>query len=291
MPTIGYLKSDIFRLSYIVEGEGIPAIVVGSSRYYSRTFSRHLLEKLRIAFIDHRGFAAANSCRDLSKFRLEILVDDIELARKELGLGQIVLIGHSGHAFMALEYAKRYPENVSRLVLMCVGPDYSPASHAATERLWNDSVFPGRKAALAANLSRLPREIEAAPEKAFITYCLRMGPKSWYDYTYDATNLWEGVEVNMAMFDYVWGNVFRNIDITKDIDHLKAPVFLALGRYDYLVPPAYLWEGVRDRFPDLTVRIFEKSGHSPQLEEPEIFDRELLDWIFRDNATVSGPDE
>jgi proline iminopeptidase len=42
------------------------------------------------------------------------------------------------------------------------------------------------------------------------------------------------------MFDYVWGKVFRDIDITKDLDKLKAPVFLALGRYDYLIPPAYL---------------------------------------------------
>jgi proline iminopeptidase len=58
------------------------------------------------------------------------------------------------------------------------------------------------------------------------------------------------------------------------------PVLLALGRYDYLVPPAYLWEGVRDKFSNLTIRIFEKSSHAPHLEEPELFDKELLEWLF-----------
>ncbi len=84
----------------------------------------------------------------------------------------------------------------------------------------------------------------------------------------------------MTMFDYVWGEVFRDIDITKDLDKLQAPVLLALGRYDYLQPPPHMWEGVRDKFSNLTIRIFEKSSHAPQFEEPELFDKELLEWLF-----------
>ena len=275
----GCVISDGFKLQYIVEGDGAEAIVVGSSLYYARTFSEELRSKLRMAFIDHRGFAPSNHSKDLGKYRLDLLVDDIELLRKELEFSRVVLVGHSGHAFMALEYAKKYPDNVSHLVLMCSAPDFSAAGHRAAERYLEDSVCPERKAALAANLARLPAQIAAAPDRAFVTYCLAMGPKSWFDYDYDARELWEGVEVNMAMFDYVWGEVFRDIDITKGIDRLKARVFLALGRFDYLVPPAYLWEGVRDRFPDLTVRVFEKSGHAPHFEEPILFDKELLGWL------------
>lgn len=81
------------------------------------------------------------------------------------------------------------------------------------------------------------------------------------------------------MFDYVWGEVFRDIDITKNLTALQAPVLLIFGRYDYLVPPAYLWETIRDKFADLTARVFEQSSHAPHFEEPELFDRELLDWL------------
>ena len=84
------------------------------------------------------------------------------------------------------------------------------------------------------------------------------------------------------MFDYVWGEVFRDIDITQNLNRLKAPVFLALGRYDYLVPPAYLWEKVRHKFKDLTVRVFERSSHAPQFEESDLFDKELLEWIAKE---------
>ena len=284
-----------------------------------------------MVFVDHRGFSPPYDCKDTAQFQLDSLIDDIELVRKELGFDKIIVMGHSGHAFMALEYAKKYPANVSHLVMMCAGPNLSHEAHLAAQRYLNDSVCPERKAALAQSLTRLPQEIEAAPEKAFITYCLLMGPKSWFDYNYDATKLWEGVEVSMAMFDYVWGKVFRDINITENLDQLQAPVFLALGRYDYLqppphmwegvevnmamfdyvwgevfrdiditenldkllspvllalgrydylVPPPYMWEGVRDKFNNLTIRIFEKSSHAPQFEEPELFDKELIEWLF-----------
>ncbi|MBD1939816.1 alpha/beta hydrolase [Microcoleus sp. FACHB-68] len=276
----GYVYSSGFKLQYIVEGKGVPAIVVGSSLYYSRTFSNNLRNSLKLVFVDHRGFSPPYDCKDTAQFQLDRLSDDIELVRKELGFDQIIVIGHSGHAFMALEYAKKYPAHVSHVVMICAGPNLSQEGHLAAQRYLNDSVCPERKAALAENLARLPQEIEAAPEKAFITYCLLMAPKSWFDYNFDATKLWEGVEVNMAMFDYVWGEVFRDIDITQNLDKLQAPVFLALGRYDYLQPPAYLWESVRDKFSNLTIRIFEKSSHAPQFEEPALFDKELVEWLF-----------
>lgn len=276
----GHVYSSGFKLQYIVEGNGVPTIVVGSSLYYSRTFSSNLRNSFKLVFVDHRGFSPPYDCKDKSLFQLETLIDDIELVRKELGFEQVIIIGHSGHAFMALEYAKKYPGNVSHVVMMCVGPNYSPEGHGAAERYLNDSVCSERKAVLAENLKRLPQEIAAAPEKAFITYCLLMGPKSWFDYNYDATKLWEGVEVNMAMFDYVWGEVFRDIDITENLDKLLSPVLLVLGRYDYLVPPPHMWELVRDKFSNLTIRIFEKSSHAPHFEEPELFEQELNQWIF-----------
>jgi proline iminopeptidase len=277
----GHVYSSGFKLQYIVEGNGTPTIVVGSSLYYSRTFSNNLRNSLKLVFVDHRGFSPPYDCKDISQYQLDTLVDDIELVRKELGFDKIIVIGHSGHAFMALEYAKKYPANVSHVVMMCVGPNLSHEGHEAAQRYLNDSVCPERKAALAQNLTRLPQEIEAAPEKAFITYCLLMGPKSWFDYNYDATKLWEGVEVNMAMFDYVWGEVFRDIDITENLDKLQAPVFLALGRYDYLVPPPYMWEGVRDKFSNLTIRIFEKSSHAPQFANGTLLSYRVALWRLR----------
>jgi proline iminopeptidase len=231
----GVIACDGFNLQYRIEGEGRPVLVVGSALYYPRCFSGNLRHHLKLAFMDHRGFAPGNACPDKSQYALPLLL----------------------------------------------APDYSPAGHAAAERYLDESVCPERKALLAQNMAKLPAAIAAAPDKAFVTYCLLTGPKSWFDPTFDASHLWQGVETNMTMFDHVWGEVFRDIDITRGLDALDRPVFLGLGRHDFLVPPPWRWEAVREKFRDLTIRVFERSSHAPFLEEPALFDAELLGWLNR----------
>ena len=58
----------------------------------------------------------------------------------------------------------------------------------------------------------------------------------------------------------------------------NVPVFLGLGRYDYLVAPPRSWNS-RQNFRNLTISVFEKSGHTPQFEEAKLFDQELLQWL------------
>ncbi|RDI55147.1 alpha/beta hydrolase [Microvirga subterranea] len=275
----GTIRSGAFELAYSVEGSGPPAIVIGSAVYYPRVFSAALRQSLRLVFLDHRGFAKASGDVPVADYALDLVLDDIERARRHLGLGKVVIVGHSGHGYMALEYAKRHPDHVSHVVMIATGPSHSPAHMQALERHWQESVCPERKERLARDLALLPAEIEAAPEKRFVAYCVRMGARSWYDHTFDGAPLWEGVHVNMPAFDHLWGEVFRDIDIAKGLDGLDVPVLLALGRSDYLVAPYETWEPYRERFRDLTVRVFEKSGHTPQFEESELFDAELLRWL------------
>lgn len=277
----GYVESGPFKLRYHIEGKGPTALVLGSSVYYPRIFSSNLRNHLRLAFIEHKGFAPSPGPVDLSLFALDVLLDDIELFRRKLGLGQVIIIGHSGHAFMALEYAKKYPQYVSHVVMIGSSPDFSNASVQAAEQYWQDSVWPERKEALERNLKRITdKELATlAPDKAWLRNYVRMGPKLWYDFNFDSSVLWEGVDINMQMFDYVWGILFAEIDVTKGLEHLEKPVFLALGRYDFDVAPPYTWNPIRSQFKDLTLKVFERSGHTPPYEQPELFDRELLNWL------------
>ncbi len=59
---------------------------------------------------------------------------------------------------------------------------------------------------------------------------------------------------------------------------MKPPVFLAMGRFDF-VAPLDAWTPYRARFRDLTLAVFERSGHTPQVEETESFDARLLAWL------------
>jgi proline iminopeptidase len=278
MPIIRSLPVDGFELDYSVEGRGRDALVVGSAIYYPRTFSQNLRQHLRLTFTDHRGFGRATRPFTADDFALDKLTGDIETLRQALKLEQVVIVGHSGHAYLALEYAKRYPEHVSHVVMIAQSPDSSAASYQAADRYLDESVCPERKAALAESLARLPADLAADPQNAFIHRMLRSGPRIWYDYGYDARWLWADVRVIPEMFDAVWGGLFRTLDITQGLERLDAPVLVALGRYDYWNPP-HLWERVRGHFRDLSLRVFERSGHTPQLEEAELFDGELVAWL------------
>lgn len=216
--------------------------------------------------------------RTEDSFSLSAILGDIEALRIKLNINKVMIIGHSIHAFMALEYAKRYPNSVSHIILLAASPIVGEKLHEAANRYFNESVCPERKKLLAENLKTLEKEISANPDQAFVTRMLKFAPMIWYDYTYDANHLWEGVHLQSMGAAYVWGGMFENYRIEKNLDDIKSPVFLGLGRYDYWNPP-HLWEGLRSKFTNLTVRVFEKSGHTPQFEESDLFDDELLSWI------------
>ena len=215
----GIIQADQFNLSYVIEGEGKPAIVIGSSIYYPRTFSQHLRKQLKFIFLDHRGFAPSPNNVDTTDFSLDKILMDIERTRQKLELGKIMIIGHSGHSFMALEYAKKYPENVTNVVMIGIAPDLSESNGKLALQNWQESVDPERKKTMEKNLLRFPNEklAQLSPSQAYIQTYIRNGPIAWYNPQFDSSPLWKGVEINMDMFNYMWGRIFRDIDITKKL--------------------------------------------------------------------------
>lgn len=236
---------------------------------------------MKLVFMDHRGFAPSPGPVEESEYELDRIIDDVELVRRELGLGPVAIVGHSGHSYMALEYAKKYPESTTHVVMIGISPNLAEANAALMEDNWGALADDDRIAAEEENMRRISDEELAAlpPDQGFIQGYIRNAARVWYDPRYDCSHLWEGVTVNMDIFGYIWGEVFAEIDVTRGLDDFDVPVFMALGRYDFIVAPPSSWDAVKDRFRDLSIRIFERSGHTPQLEEPERFDEELLQWM------------
>jgi len=182
---------------------------------------------------------------------------------------------------MALEYAKQDPPNVSRVVLIGISPNLRPEMAALAERNWQESVWPKRKEALENRIKQFSDEALAKlpPSERFVAWCIRRAPRTWYDYHFDSSPLWEGVHPHMPMLDYFYGTVLRDLDITQGLEAFNKPVLLALGRFDFIIAPPSSWDPIRPKFQDLTIRIFEHSGHSPHYEEAQLFDQELLKWL------------
>lgn len=273
------LTIDGFRLNVRIEGEGQPVLVVGSARYYPRLFDPALMQGQKWIFVDHRGFAEEAGSLDPETHTLERVVEDLEVMRRELGLDDFVLLGHSGHAFIAVEYALKYPEHVSKLALFNTAPTNSPERQRQSFACFDETASPERKRHFEAEIAKLADDLAKEPERRFAHVCIRMGAHSFYDYTTDAAPLWDGVTMTMPILDHLWGEAFAQLDLRERLPLLNKPVLLGLGRYDYLVGPLSLWDEIEAHCPHVVKVIFERSGHTPMLEQKEDFATLWRDWL------------
>lgn len=278
------IEIDGFKLSYLIEGEGVPILCIGSALFYSRIFSIDIKRKYKFIFIDHCGFVSPPKRKiEDSEYSLDNILNHIEIIREKLSLNNFIVLGHSGHAFMALEYAKKYSQYVLGTVLVAVSPDYSDEFHKLTDNHFYKTASVKRRNYYENKMNELTSLIQTEPEKRFVHYCLCSGARNWYKYDFDAAALWQDVNTNMQMIDHVWGKVFRDIKINNDLDKYSIPTLLMLGKYDYVTGPVNLWDNIKSEFCNLEIKIFEESGHYPMYEQSEIFDSALSSWIEKVN--------
>jgi pimeloyl-ACP methyl ester carboxylesterase len=103
----------------------------------------------------------------------------------------------------------------------------------------------------------------------------KMAPKLWYNPDYDPLWIYEVIESNP---DVNLFSLLKDYDIAKRSGTVTTPVFLAVGRYDYLCP-YLLRDDRKDMLPKLTYNPFVKSGHFLMIEEKDRFDRKLIEWL------------
>ncbi|WP_018234058.1 alpha/beta fold hydrolase [Thioalkalivibrio thiocyanodenitrificans] len=275
------------RLRYVVEGRGTAVLVVGSCVYYPRTFSRRLGASCRLACSDLRHFAAGGGPGDAQRITLRTYAQDIDAVRAALGFERAVLVGHSHHGNVALEYAARFPQRVSHVVLVGTPPCDVQQTITAGDAYWEAHASDARKAVLRRNLTALRAGASegASPGEDFVSRYVAEGPRYWCDPAYDAAWLWRDVPINMPMLR-VFRDFFSNYSLSASWPESGTPVLVIMGRHDYVVPHV-LWDGIRSTLPDLSFRLFEHSGHTPQLEEPVLFDGVFMKWLdaHGDNRT------
>jgi pimeloyl-ACP methyl ester carboxylesterase len=74
------------------------------------------------------------------------------------------------------------------------------------------------------------------------------------------------------------------IVVQDQLKQLSMPTLLIWGRHDHIFPAVHA-EAAVDQLPNGRLEIFEESGHTPQMEEPERFNQVVLDFLGR---PVSG---
>lgn len=261
------------ELSYTTRGNGPACLVLSSigTKPYQRLMPSQLSDHLRLVFVELRG--SGSSANDPAKLTFDVLAEDLEAIRADLGVERVAVLGHSILGALAIEYARRCPETVSHVITAGTPPTGDMARvMAQANAFFQEDASDDRKAVLHDNLSQLPTN----PSRRESTRA--QTPLRFFDARLDASPLFAEAEVKPAFFQHLLGTLTAGWDITADPDSLRVPIFLAQGRHDY-VAPYTLWDGIVSVLPSATFQLFEKSGHHPFFEEPDLFASTLTGWM------------
>jgi len=278
VPPAGVVTANSIEFEYFIEGNGVPCMVVGDALTPSRALSANLREHFQFIFVNSRMTTEEAKVGDVNSVTMDTLTSDIEAVRESLGLGQVCVFGHSISGILALEYARKYPDSI-RCVIMHASPPHERQSfHGDRAAFWEEHASDERKAKMEANWAALgddPFSGLSSSDAGIQEYATN-APRYFYDPDYDPSWLLEGAYWNSGAWD-------RLIAFAADYDigvgtPVQTPVFLALGREDYGVPFT-LWDSERSKIPNLSYHLFDRSAHYPMLEEQELFDRTLTEWI------------
>jgi proline iminopeptidase len=264
---------DGATLFYSTRGRG-PACLVPTAigtEPYERMMPPELSDRLTLVFVDLRG--GGRSTGDPGGLTFDLIADDLEAVRLDLGVDRVAVLGHSILGAVAIEYGRRRPAGVSHVIAVGTPPrgDLGWLSEAAG-RFFNEDASEERKRILAANLAALPPG--ASPGQMMLAGT----PTRFFDPRYDAAPLVAGAIARPGLLGHVMGPLTSAWDVAAGASSPSAPVLIAHGRYDYTVPHV-LWHGVAETLPDATFRIFDRSGHQPFLEEPDHFAAAVTEWM------------
>jgi proline iminopeptidase len=271
---------DGVELPYFIKGKGIPCVVPLHATFLAGTLSPELRNHFQFIFADSRHMTTIDPELDVSYITMNTLVDDIEAVRKALGHDRIAVLGHSTAGLLALEYARKYPQQTSHVIMIGTPLSWNREAGEAFVEYWDAHASGERKAILERNNGKLTEEaLRKAPfGKRFIVSYIAGTPQYWYDPNYDPTPLFEGIEWNPNFVNQWLGPIMDNHDAARHLAEIETPAFLALGEHDFAGFFVHQWEAQKDKLPNLAYAVFEESAHYPMMEEQDLFDRKLVEW-------------
>jgi proline iminopeptidase len=248
-----------------------------ASGYLQRAFSS-LAKHLSLVFIDTRGSGLSGRPAEPTRMRSVDMANDLEALRMHLGLSEISILGHSNSGAIALAYAARYTDRVSKLVLID-SQVLGLSADADTQRiLQNRATDPRFKEATRIVSTFFTGQMNPATSdeslEAFIAQVLPLFLHSPEKSLPLAQEQLSGPISSYAFVSQYAADAAFPIDQTQSLGAIRAKVLIMVGRHDYICPVA-LSERLHEGIPESQLVIFEKSGHLPWLEEPNAFFAEL----------------
>ena len=250
-----------------VVGHGPPLLLMHGGPgldHVSLTPFGHLADRHTLVFYDHRCNGRSVGA-PVTSMTWDNLTADADALRQRLGFERCAVLGHSFGGNVALEYVLRYPDRVSRLILLDTAGDVRWAHQNAAEILAGRGFGPATVAVARRFYSG------RITGKDFVRASLRLLPA--YDHRFSVVRLLRAIlaggwRAQMRPEALIFGGqMMRGWSVMDRLGEIRVPTLVVAGRDDFLFPPesqSLLAAGI----PNAQLRIIERAGHNPQMERP-----------------------
>jgi pimeloyl-ACP methyl ester carboxylesterase len=267
-----------------VVGSGYPLVLMHGGPGLDHTSLLPLepcADQFTLVFYDHRCNGRSEGAEQ-STMTWENLTADAEALRQTLGFEKWAVLGHSFGGNVALEYALRYPQSLSHLILMNTGGDSWWTQHNAPELLRKR----GYKCA-AVEAARRFFNGQLAPDEFAHTF-VKFGKAYYYRFNLFsvAFAIVFGPRPKMRPESQVFGfsQLLPGWSVMDRLDEIKVPTLVLAGRHDFLFPPE-CQAILADRLPNAQLELVEFAGHNPHEERPA----KVIEAVKHFMATANGP--
>lgn len=254
------MTGDLYSIS-IGGSRGVPLIAVNGGpgfdhRYmFAAPIWKDIAAHRQIVFYDQRGTGRSpgGTGKQLS---VAGMVEDLEVLRRRLKVEKIDLVGHSWGGVLSMAYAVRYPQHVAHMILVGSG-DAKPAEN---EFLF-DKLYP-----------EIVAEIPVDTSPAGQMGCVEVDAydkMSYYDQRNNVPVAGDPVMFSSETCTTVMLDAIK-LDLYPALAKLNVPTLVINGRFDANVAPSVAYR-ISKAIPDSKLVYFERSGHTPFVEEPEKF--------------------
>ena len=261
-----FTASDGARIAFADEGEGRPLVLLHGLMAHSGFFApqRALASDFRLISIDLRGHGRSRAA--LQTPTIERLAADVGELAAHLGLDQAIVVGWSlGASVMWRLLAGPYSHLFSGAVVVDMTP-----------RVLNDE---GWTLGLSRDLCEARSE---AIHHDFTTFAVAAGAAIFAQPpTGEARALAEWAGTEFARNDpEAIGALWRSLaeeDVRPLLPAIRQPTLVIHGAQSHLYG-AGTADHLVAALPDARAVRFDRSGHAPHLEQPELFNRTLRDF-------------
>ena len=251
---------------------------IGSLAEPKATFGP-LADEMRVVVFDARGCGRSQGTPPFSHAQWAADVDGL---RQWIGADQVVVAGGSYGGFIAMEYALAYPDRVAAMILRDTSADNSNL-----ERAYENARNQNRVSINWENFDRYwtGRIRDDADLKARWAEIIPL-----YDYEYDPAAAAARVESGSYRYEthnWCFQHNMPSYDLKPQLPAVRCPTLVTVGRTDWITPVSSA-ETIASLIPGARLVIFERSGHSPQIEEAASF-QSVIRGFLREVLGEPGP--